>query len=74
MTYDHETGERYSNDKHPEFPYGLKFEYEGTLYSIYRTDDISNKITLISKTGGFEYIKLDVLRQLFKEGKAVKVE
>lgn len=74
MTYNHDTGERYSNDNHPEFPYGMKFKIETTLYSIYRTDDIANRVTVISKTGGHQYMKFGVLRNLLESGEAIKVE
>lgn len=74
MTYNHDTGESYSNDNHPEFPYGMKFTIKDTFYGIYRTDDISNMITVISKRGGHQYIKLDKLRELFESGEAIKVE
>lgn len=74
MTHYHDTGERYSNDNHPEFPYGMKFKIETTVYSIYRTDDIANRVTVISKTGGHQYMKFGVLRKLFESGEATRLK
>ncbi|UGO46128.1 hypothetical protein PQE74_gp045 [Bacillus phage vB_BanS_Chewbecca] len=72
MSY-HETGERYSNDKHPDFPIGMKFELSNHTYTIYRVDDVDNCITVISPEKGFLYIELTNLTELFKKGKAKKV-
>lgn len=73
MPYNHDTGERYSNDKHPEFPVGNNFMLNDTRYSIYRVDDIDNVITCVSKKYGFTYIKLGKLRDLLESGEAVFV-
>ncbi|UGO47884.1 hypothetical protein PQE73_gp052 [Bacillus phage vB_BanS_MrDarsey] len=72
MSY-HETGERYSNDKHPDFPIGMKFELGNATYVIYRVDDKENCITVISPTKGFSYVELTKLTELLKNGKAKKI-
>lgn len=51
----------YSIDKYKGFEFGQKIHINGNIYSIYRIDDISNEITLISRHTGFGYIDIDKL-------------
>lgn len=74
MTYNHDTGERYSNDNHPEFPISMRFALGNMIFQIYRVDDIGNQITCMSRNWGHSYIKLDKLRELFENGEAVRLE
>mgnify|MGYP001035351159 CR=1 FL=1 len=72
MSYQ-ETGESYSNDKHPDFPIGMKFELNENIYTIYRVNDITDIITCVSPKSGFQYIGLTKLKELIENGKAKKV-